>query len=238
MINRRASVPCGLCSLNVANEIYQLQQENMKLLSRIREMETEHQELRKQLEVSKAAEEEMRASFKSYEETIAHMEQTIRSLKHDFTSESTRSERLQTKNRELELELTVVKRQLDQYQGIQMENISRKRNEAMQQYRLEYEQRQQAPNYNRTHLGSRGVTECDSTTESACYDTVDLGPIVSHPPVPLTLQSDLQTSRLISSDSEDSDNDSQEDAFECPGCGRGFSVDQSELFLQHTEQCL
>ena len=146
-----------------------------------------------------------------------------------------------------------------------MKDISRRRAEALNHYRTEYENKkqQQGP-----HDGASGDSAImDTKPASDSYDTVDLGCGISYPPIPtdklhhdavnssVKMVTDWETEsissfedttsitkhRHLQSDSSQislSQSDSNDDTFECPSCSRTFNVNKVEEFLQHTENCL
>ena len=136
-----------------------------------------------------------------------------------------------------------------------MKDISRRRTEALNHYRTEYENKkqQQGP-----HDGASGDSAImDTKTASASYDTVDLGCGISYPPIPtdklhhdavnssVKMVTDWETESTSSFEDTKSitkhrrlQSDSNDDTFECPSCSRTFNVNKVEEFLQHTENCL
>ena len=92
---------------------YEMQRQIEKMKTRLAKMEDENQQLKSQLRESLATERELRADKVKAAVTISDLEQTIQIVRDDYVTECQQKERLLTNNKELSLELSLVKRQVN-----------------------------------------------------------------------------------------------------------------------------
>lgn len=219
-VRESSTVAIGASGFNVEQAsqtgLKKIEEENVKLHETIGNLQQENERLKRENTVVQRENEMLRgqivetapgapgASSISDKDTIAVLEQQVEILTEDFRSERSDRERAQSRIAELQQELNVVKRQLQQYQTEQMHDIHHRRAEALQQYQNEYnERRREHRGGSRNHanfggLTARGLTECDTVEDGPLtpppngqqdegMDTVDFGPITSYPPVPVHL---------------------------------------------------
>lgn len=157
-------------------------------------------------------------------ERIQMLEHQVQLCTEDFESERHDRERAQTKIEELEQELRIVRRQLDQFQGRQMEEMAERRRQALNYYRDEYSRTH--PGYqNMQMVGRGGMIEADCPEgdddldeDGEGYDTVDCAGFAA---------GESAFSRL-----------QQEDTLQCPKCKKEFPISKHEQLLEHTEECI
>ena len=121
----------------------------------------------------------------------------------------------------LEQELRIVKRQLEQFQGRQMDDIAERRRVALLYYREEYERKHPGrlflstgqPFRNQSH-----TSECEEDDEEGIgEDTVDS---VSN----IVGQLDARAA--------------PEDTLHCPKCKTAFPISQHEKLIAHADECI
>ena len=132
---------------------------------------------------------------------------------------------------ELEQELRIVKRQLKQFQGYQMDEIAERRRAALQYYREEYERQHPErlflstgqPFRNQSH-----TSECEEEDEDEIGDdTVDSGPNMVRRLGCSLSQSVLYDARAA-----------PEDTLHCPKCQTAFPISQHEKLIAHADECI
>ena len=102
------------------------------------------------------------------EDLVKSMGQRLRLCQEDYRAEEREKKRAQAKIADLEQELRIVHRQLQQLQGRQMEELAERRRNALQNYREEYERTH--PNCTPVFIGRGGLMEAEDG--DGC-DTVD-----------------------------------------------------------------
>ena len=93
------------------------------------------------------------------EEQVQSLERQLRLCRDDFKAEEREKKRAQAHIIDLQQELRIVHRQLDQFQGKQMQEIAIRRQQALQYYREEYERTH--PDGTAAFTGRGGLIEAD-----------------------------------------------------------------------------
>ena len=165
-------------------------------------------------------------------ERLQMLEHQVQLCTEDFESERHDRERAQARVEELEQELRIVRRQLEQFQGRQMDEIAERRRQALNYYREEYERAH--PGYQNVHgmpLVGRGLVMPDCVDEDSVdvaedgegQDTVDCGP-------DMVRRFEAGESALQRAEPEDT--------LQCPKCKKEFPISKHEQLLEHTEECI
>lgn len=144
---------------------------------------------------------------------IVHMEAQLKVYQEDFECERRDRELAQTKISELENELSLVTRQLDQFQGEYMQRLQHQRQTAITNYGNAFREGTQPVGCHHPMV-SRGLYQCDAAgdVEEDGEDEID-GPrsTTNHP--------------------------ATEENIQCPSCKKEFPRSRHDALLEHIDEC-
>jgi len=169
------------------------------------------------------------------EEHVQMLEQQIQICTEDFQQERGDREKAQAKVAELETEVDLLKRQLEQFQMSRMARLRAQRDNALNYYR-----NQHYSNYGRgapSGMRARGMIVADGDDEEVDpnleEDQIDsLQSSVS-------LQAHASANELAEPepDSETPTSSSRDDALQCPRCKKEYPAEEHNGFLEHIDEC-
>jgi centrosomal protein CEP55 len=217
------------------DRLLQISKENVEKVEQEKvKIEDENRELRLQIErlVAEMDRIKSRSGRSTEDQDRIHMlEAQVQICTEDFESERRDRERAQARINEMENEMDLIKRQLEQFQTSHMTHLYNQRMAALSNYQNDYERRYGSSGGNERQLIARGIVqyEADGPNEddSEGEDTVDLTP-----------RPQTQDSALSHVEGEMQEDCPQPiDALQCPRCKKDFPTDKHNLLLEHIDIC-